>query len=73
MNTLLKVGRRRQSLLAGSRCFATQAGNLSAAAPAKAEPSQDSPFLRFASPVPQLSNHQQIFSTIPQTQVLQYL
>lgn len=69
MNTLLKVGRRRQSLLAGSRCFATQAGNLSAAAPAKAEPSQDSPFLRFASPVPQLSNHQQIFSTIPQTQI----
>lgn len=71
MNTLLKVGRRRQSLLAGSRAFATQAGNLTGAAPAKLpKPSPDSPFLRFATPVPQPTNHQQIYSTIPQTEVI---
>ncbi len=72
MNSLLKVGRRRQSLLAGGRAFASQAANLAdGAAPAKADSSQGSPFLRYATPVPQLTNHQQIYSTIPQTQVVQ--
>lgn len=71
MNALLRVSRRRQSLLSGARAFATAAGNLSAPAPAKpSAPAGDSPFLRFATPVPQLTNHQQIFSTIPQTQVI---
>lgn len=68
MNTLLKVGRRRHSLLAGSRAFATQASSLADGAPNKVE-TQDTPFLRFATPVPQVSNHRQIFSTIPPTQV----
>lgn len=68
MNTLLKVGRRRHNLLAGSRAFATQASSLLDAAPAKAD-TKDTPFLRFATPVPQSSNHRQIFSTIPPTQV----
>ena len=68
MNTLLKVGRRRHSLLAGTRAFATQASSLADGAPTKVE-SQDTPFLRFATPVPHVSNHRQIFSTIPPTQV----
>lgn len=68
MNTLLKVGRRRHNLLAGSRALATQASSLADGAPNKVE-TQDTPFLRFATPVPQVSNHRQIFSTIPPTQV----
>ena len=70
MNTLIKLGRRRQGLLACTRAFATEAGALEASAPKQSQPSGDSPFLRFATPVPQVTNHQQIFSTIPQTQVL---
>ena len=69
MNSLLRLGRRRQGLLACARAFATEAGALEAPAPKKSQPPGDSPFLRFATPLPQPTNHQQIFSTIPQTQV----
>ena len=74
MNSLLRLGRRRQGLLAYSRAFATESGALTAPAPklpadSPFQPSKDSPFLRFATPVPQPTNHQQIFSTIPPTQV----
>ena len=69
MNTLLKVGRRRQIWLSGSRAFATQAATLFDGAPMKEVEAKDTPFLRFATPVPQITNHRQIFSTIPPTQV----
>ncbi|KAK9820399.1 hypothetical protein WJX72_009957 [[Myrmecia] bisecta] len=60
MQAVRHLGRAKRQLLQQTRCFA---------ASAEVAVAEDSPFLRFATPVPQAYSHQQLLNTIPDTKV----
>ncbi len=65
--SLLRLARRQSSLWpAGQRAFSQPTGQLT---PGELAVAEESPFLRFASPVPQPTTYAPLLSSIPDTSV----